>query len=508
MFGCAAPSNKVALNMLTITGTRARLCDSLSRRELLTVGSLSLVGLNLPDFLMRRSLAKDSGSRTDGFGRAESAIIVFLQGAPSHIDLWDPKPGAPAEIRGEFKPILTPVPGVFLGEVLPRLALQAEKFSLIRSLGCKPKGLPNHGSAIYMLMTGHDPGNFSPTGLAVPPSREDLPSVGAVSARYRAADPGRLSYVAVGAPVKENVIIGVGQGAGLLGAGFDPFTSYDDPTQPLKLEVFSLPADVTLDRLQKRVDFRRMIEQQMRPVARPSANARVVSDGNGQTAGIVFDSHYERALSLIQSNEAVSAFRLDQEPAALRQRYGMTRFGQSCLLARRLIEARTRFVQVTWPARSDDEPAPGPDGSWDTHRNNFPMLRDHRCPVFDQSLSALIADLYDRGLLEKTLVVVVGEFGRSPKIGAATTNNVGPGGRDHWPDCYSCLITGGGVRPGQIYGESDRFGAYPKTNPVHPYDLISTVFHALGIDPATEYLDTQNRPRRLVDHGQPVLGLF
>ncbi|MGE5193501.1 MAG: DUF1501 domain-containing protein, partial [Deltaproteobacteria bacterium] len=209
-----------------------------------------------------------------------------------------------------------------------------------------------------------------------------------------------------------------------------------------------------------------------------------------------------------QSNAAVRAFRLEEEPAALRERYGMTRFGQSCLLARRLIEAETRFVQVTWPARSDDEPAPGPDGSWDTHRNNFPTLRNDRCPVFDHSLSALIEDLHARGLLEKTLVVAIGEFGRSPKIGAATTNNVGPGGRDHWPDCYSCLIAGGGVRPGEVYGESDRFGAYPKTNPVHPYDLICTIFHALGIDPATEYLDTLNRPRRLVDHGSVVAGLF
>jgi hypothetical protein len=494
--------------MLTIFGRPARLCDSLSRRELLSVGSLSLVGLGLPEFLLRRAVAREHGPRADGFGRAESAIIVFLQGAPSHIDLWDPKPDAPAEIRGEFKPIPTTVPGFFLGEVLPRLAQEADKFTLIRSLGCKPKGLPNHGSAIYMLMTGHDPGNFSPTGLAVPPSREDLPSVGAVTARYHPAASGRFSYVAVGAPVKENVIVGVGQGAGLLGAAYDPFTSYDDPTQPLRLEVFSLPADVSLDRLQRRVDFRRVIDEHAQRHAGSSSPVRQVPGGMQSAAPQAFDAYYHKALSLLQSDDAIRAFRLEQEPDALRQRYGMTRFGQSCLLARRLIEAKTRFVQVTWPARSDDEPAPGPDGSWDTHRNNFPMLRDHRCPVFDQSLSALIADLHDRGLLETTLLVVVGEFGRSPKIGSATTNNVGPGGRDHWPDCYSCLVTGGGVRPGLIYGESDRFGAYPKANPVHPYDLISTVFHALGIDPATEYLDSQNRPRRLVDHGQPVTSLF
>jgi uncharacterized protein (DUF1501 family) len=173
-----------------------------------------------------------------------------------------------------------------------------------------------------------------------------------------------------------------------------------------------------------------------------------------------------------------------------------------------LIEAETRFVQVTRPARSDDEPMAGPDGSWDTHRNNFPMLRDHRCPVFDRGLAALIGDLQERGLLARTLVVAVGEFGRSPKIGAATTNNVGPGGRDHWPDCYSALVAGGGVRPGELYGESDRFGAYPRTNPVHPYDLLATLFHAVGIDPATEYPDTLNRPRRLVDHGRALVNMF
>jgi len=177
-------------------------------------------------------------------------------------------------------------------------------------------------------------------------------------------------------------------------------------------------------------------------------------------------------------------------------------------IARRLIEAETRFVQVTWPARSDDEPVAGPDGSWDTHRNNFPMLRDHRCPVLDHSLSAFIEDMAARGLLEKTLVLAIGEFGRSPRIGSQTTNNVGPGGRDHWPECYSFLIAGGGIRPGEIYGQSDRQGAWPKIDAVHNYDLLATIYYALGIDPTTEYHDTLNRPRRLVESGRPIVGLF
>ena len=502
--------------MLRVLGASGRLCDSWSRRELLTVGSLSLLGLSLPDVLRRKAMADAArigaaGPGSDGFGRAQSVILVYLQGSPSHIDLWDPKPDAPAEIRGEFRPIPTRASGMLLGEVLPLLAEQAHRFSLVRSIGVNPKGLRNHGAAIYMLMTGHDPTNFTVTGLAVPPSREDLPSVGSVIARYRPADLDRLSYVTLGAPVKEGSQIGVGQGAGLLGATHDPFTMYDDPTQPLRLDAFTLPGDVTLDRLHSRVDLRAAIDaRHSRPSPSIAPSASGLPSGRPARAGVIsaFDEQYDKAISLVQSNAAVRGFRLEEEPHPIRERYGMTRFGQSCLLARRLVEAGTRFVQVTWPARSDDEPVAGPDGSWDTHRNNFPMLRDHRCPVLDRTLSALIEDLDVRGLLDSTLVVAIGEFGRSPKIGASTTDNVGPGGRDHWPECYSFLIAGGGVRPGQVYGESDRFGGWPKSNAVHPYDVLATVHHALGIDPMTEYRDTLNRPRRLVEHGRPIVGLF
>lgn len=502
--------------MLRILGSSGRLCDSFSRRELLSVGGLSLLGLSLPDVLRRKANADESriaasNQESDGFGAAKSVILIYLQGSPSHIDLWDPKPEAPAEIRGEFRPISTRAPGMMLGEVLPMLAEQAHRFSLVRSIGVNPKGLRNHGAAIYMLMTGHDPTNFTATGLAVPPSREDLPSVGSVIARYRPAEADRLSYVALGAPVKEGNQIGVGQAAGLLGATYDPFTMYDDATLPLKLDTFTLPGDVTLDRLHSRVDLRAVFDSR-HPRSSPSIVLPASDKKPGRQPGAAltssFDEHYDKAISLVQSNSVVKGFRLDQELRPVRERYGMTRFGQSCLLARRLIEAGTRFVQVTWPARSDDEPAAGPDGSWDTHRNNFPMLRDHRCPVFDRTMSALIEDLDVRGLLESTLVVAIGEFGRSPKIGSPTTDNVGPGGRDHWPECYSFLIAGGGVRPGQVYGESDRFGGWPKSNAVHPYDVLATVHHALGVDPTTEYRDTLNRPRRLVESGRPIVGLF
>ncbi|WP_406694955.1 DUF1501 domain-containing protein [Singulisphaera sp. Ch08] len=484
--------------MLSILDRPGRLCDGWSRRELLQIGTLGLFGLGLPQLLKgeERARAKRGGEPgrvpdgSRGFGRAKSVILLYLQGAPSHIDLWDPKPDAPSSIRGEFRPIATSAPGVFLGEVLPRLARHADKFALIRSLGFNPKGLANHGAAIYTVLTGHDPTNFTPTGLAVPPSRDDLPSVGSSVAKFRPSDAGALSYVALCGPVKENVFIGVAQSAGLLGNAFDPYTMYDDPTGPLRAAEFTLPPEMTLGRLRARLDLR--------------AAARASDD----LGPIDFETFYTRAFSLIESARADRAFRLDQEAASTRAEYGPTRFGQSCLVARRLVESGARFVQVTWPARSDDEPAAGPDGSWDTHRNNFPMLREHRCPVFDQSAAALLADLAARGLLDETLVVAIGEFGRSPRIGASTTMNVGPGGRDHWPHCYSALVAGGGIQGGQVHGESDKHGAFPKANPVHPFDLIATLYHALGINPALRFQDVQNRPRRLVDHGEPILELF
>ena len=480
--------------MFSILGQAGQLCDTVSRRELLTVGGLSLVGLGLADLLRRPTLGGSPVARaTDGFGKADSVVFIYLQGSPSHIDLWDPKPDAPAEIRGEFKPIATTTAGLQLGEVLPLLAQQAHHYAVVRSIGVDPKGLRNHGAAIYMLMTGHDPSNFSATGLSVPPTREDLPSIGANVAKYRPASSGRFGNVAVCGPVLENRQVGVGQSAGLLGAAYDPVTLYDDATKPIRPAGFTLPKDISLERLYSRLDLRRVIDAHC--------------DGI-RASETTFDTFYEQALSLIQNDRAVRAFRLEEESDKTRQRYGMTRFGQSLLLARRLIEAETRFVQVTWPARSDDEPVPGPDGSWDTHRNNFPMLRDHRCPVLDRSLSALIEDMAARGVLERTLVVAIGEFGRSPKIGSPTTDNVGPGGRDHWPECYSFLIAGGGVRPGQVYGKSDRHGGWPAQDAVHPYDLIATIYHALGIDPQTQYHDTLNRPRQLVQQSQPIVGLF
>src|SRR5215468_5163882 len=269
----------------------------LSRRELLTVGSVGLAGLGLPDFLHRQAQAAPARSK------AESVIFLYLQGSPSHIDTWDPKPDAPVDIRGEFKPIATTAPGMQLSEVLPMLAQQARHFALVRSLGVKPKGLSNHGASIYMLLTAHDPNNFTPTGLAVPPSREDLPSFGSVIARYRPAEQGSLSYAALCFPVREGAVSGVGQGAGLLGGTYDPFPLYEDPSGGIRAEAFTLPPDTTLGRLQARIELR---------------SSLAARSGLGPKA---FDGYYGKALSLIASARAQKAFRLEEEEQKQRERY-------------------------------------------------------------------------------------------------------------------------------------------------------------------------------------------
>src|SRR5262245_36275158 len=310
--------------MFSIFGPAGKMCDRWSRRELLTVGGLSLVGVTLPDVLKRQAQAKDSPELSPHSPTADSVVLVYLQGSPSHIDLWDPKPDAPAEIRGEFKPIATNTPGLFLGEVLPMLAQQFQHYPVVRSIGVDPKGLRNHGAAIYMLMTGHDPTNFSPTGLARPPSRDDLPSVSANVAKHRPATPGRFNNVAICGPVLEAGVVGVGQSAGLLGAAYDPYTMYDDATKPLRPSGFILPTDMPIDRLSSRLDLRRVLDEHCAQISRQQST---------------FDEFYGTAFSLIQTERAVRAFRLEEETAALRERYGPTKFGQSLLLARRLVEA-------------------------------------------------------------------------------------------------------------------------------------------------------------------------
>jgi Protein of unknown function (DUF1501) len=281
-----------------------------------------------------------------------------------------------------------------------------------------------------------------------------------------------------------------GEKAGFLGGGFDPWLVRAAPGGlSFRLDELALPADVPIGRLHERRDLLGALDRQL---------------GRFGEHGQVHDALHGQACDLLGSSLVRRAFDLGLESTGVRGRYGVHPFGQGLLLARRLVEAGTTLVQVNWHDDGSDVKSP----FWDTHQDNFSSLKNKLLPPVDVGLSALLVDLDERGLLASTLVLMVGEFGRSPKIGAPTTNNVGPGGRDHWPSCYTCLLAGGGVRAGQVFGESDRYGAYPQKNATHPYELVATLYHALGIDPASQYHDNLNRPRGLVEHGGPILGLF
>lgn len=301
-----------------------------------------------------------------------------------------------------------------------------------------------------------------------------------------------LPFVEMPRPLQESNVIGKGGAAGFLGKAYDPYRLYQDPNKPIKTEDLTLRSDVPPDRLQERFYLLKDINKSM-----PELEKAVSS--------YALNEYYEAAYDLVLSGKARQAFELEKEPAAVRERYGRTTFGQGALLARRLVEAGTRFVQLNWPAVANGNPE---IDAWDTHASNFGPLKRLHCPILDQTLSALIEDLDQRGLLAETLLVVVGEFGRSPRLGVSTSGNTNaPDGRDHWPYCYTGLVAGAGVKRGVLYGRSDETGSSPLEDPVHPTDLVATVYYALGIDPAMEVLNDLNQPRPLVQ-GTPLLRLF
>ncbi len=482
--------------MLTFTGKQGRLCDSVSRREFLRVGGAAMLGLSVPKLLALKeaqaSAALDSSQPQNGFGKAKSVILLFLQGGPSHIDIWDPKPEAPSNIRGEFKPIKTNVPGIWLSETMPLLAKQMDKAALIRSVSYTPAGLFNHTAAMYQMVTGSTPDEVAPSGQLDPPAPHDHPNVAAHVSNFRPSDEPMLSAVQLPRPMQESNIVGKGGNAGFLGRAYDPYFLFQDPNQDIKLDDLSLRPEVPAARLEKRASLLETVNASMPEIER-------VADE------FALGSYYEKAYELILSQRARNAFDLTKEPDAVRERYGRHTWGQSVLMARRLIEAGTRFVQVNWPSVANGDPR---TTAWDTHAANFGPLRDLHCPKLDSALSALLEDLDQRGMLEETLVLAIGEFGRSPKMGVSTSGNSNaPDGRDHWPYCYTGLIAGGGVQGGQVYGKSDETGSSPLENPVHPRDILATVYHTLGIDPHTEVLNHLDQPRELV-LGDPILGLF
>ena len=490
--------------MLSIPGPAARLCDSPSRRELLRVGGASMLGLSLSNVLrLEASAARPADGGTTsrdgkagrglvGFGKAKNVILIFLQGGPSHIDLWDPKPGAPENIRGEFKPIQTKTPGLHFGEHMPKLAQQTDKVTMIRSVSYTPVGLFNHTAAMYQMLTGYTPDKVSPSGQLDPPSPSDYPNVGSNVIKLRPLKEAMLPFVMLPRPLQESNVIGKAGNAGFLGKAYDPYYLFQDPNGKLNLDDLTLRKEISEIRLKRRSGLLETVSAAMPELERA-------------TSRFALDSYQDKAFDLILSGRARRAFNLEEEDPKTRDRYGRHTFGQSVLLARRLIEAGTRFVQVNWPSVANGDPN---STAWDTHAANFKPLKNLHCPKLDAALSSLIADLDGRGMLDETLVLAIGEFGRSPRMGVSTSGNTNsPDGRDHWPYCYTALMAGAGIRRGAVYGKSDDQASSPIETPVHPTELLANIYHSLGINPATMVMNHLNQPRELVK-AEPVYGLY
>jgi hypothetical protein len=439
----------------------------LSRREVLQAGAAGVLGLTLPRLL------RAAESPAEPAPRADHCVLLFLNGGPSHLDMWDMKPNAPAEVRGEFKPIDTTVPGVQLCELLPRLAGRVHQCTLIRSAHHSVNNA--HAAAVYCALTGHDRGEIG--GGARP---DDHPAIGSVLGMRRPPATPIPPYVSMPYITKEGAggPPQPGYFGGLLGRVRDPLFVLRDPNAPtFAMPELGLPPDVNAARLDGR---KRLLDE--------------IADGvHGDAAAREMTGFQARALDLLNSPEAQKAFQLEREPDRVRERYGRNIYGQSTLLARRLIEAGTRVACVSW--------VPDANATWDTHGNNFAKLKAELLPQFDAAISSLLTDLSDRGMLERTLVVAMGEFGRSPKVN-------GGAGRDHWNFCYGLLMAGGGLKGGYVHGASDRIGARPSQQPVTPADIIATVYEALGVPPDLELQDRLARPFVLAPWGSAIREVF
>jgi hypothetical protein len=467
------------------------LCDShlgVTRRDILRVGGSSMLGLSLGSMLQLKAQANPGAIGGAGWGKARSVILCYLQGGPSHLDLWDPKENVPDNVKSAFSNISTKLPGVSFTENLPQLAQVNDKFTLIRSMSYTPNGLFNHTAAIYQMMTGYTTDKVSPSGQLEPPDPRDFPNFGSNIIRLQPPKEPMLPFVMLPRPLQESNVVGKGGTAGFLGKAYDPYYLFPpgddmDMTKMDQINVTDLEmrADVYGQRLERRERLRDVINQGMPEID------RAVKDYN-------LNEYYDQALSLVASGRARDAFALEQESREMRDRYGRNTFGQSCLLARRLVEAGTRVVEVVWPkvANSDNH-------SWDVHVGLTDRMKNQSAPMLDTGLSALVSDLDDRGLLDETLVIAVGEFGRSPQRGVSTSGNGNSDdGRDHWPYCYTAMIAGAGVKRGYVHGQSDQTASAPLKDPVHPGELLATIYHTFGIDPMTIVYNHLNQPRELV----------
>ena len=450
--------------MLRMTGkATAHTCDGLTRRDFLQVGALSSIGLTLPQLMALRAQGAVDADKDN-----RSAIMIFNLGAPSQMDTWDMKPEAPAEIRGPFKPISTNASGIQISEIFPRMAQHADKFSLVRS--CYHTAAAVHDTGHQMMQTGR---LFS-GGI-------NTPHAGCVLAYLRGRRTDLPAHVLLPRPMgRTGGNLPHGQDAGFLGKTYDPFALMADPSKP-NFQVPDLlpPAEIGEARLQRRRRMRDIVDQAVKNFeASPSAQS--------------LDSNFQAAFRLMTSTQAREAFDLSKEPTKVRERYGMTRFGQCCLLSRRLIEAGVRFVTINTFLTVFGEI------TWDIHGSkpftSIEGMRDIVAPMYDQAYSALLEDLDQRGMLADTLVCNLAEFGRTPKVNPA-------GGRDHWPQCWTVKFAGGGVQGGRVVGKSDPIGAVPAERPVQPSEVVATIFHSLGLNLETALPGPQNRPFTLVDSG-------
>jgi hypothetical protein len=464
--------------LLSIHDASTSLLDRVSRREWLRIGGLSALGLSLPALLEAtpaRGLAAEPPKLADRlastFGKAKNVIFLWLQGGPPQHETFDPKPDAPVDIRGPFRPIATNVPGIRFCELLPRTARHADKLAVIRSLSTRDD---NHDVSGYWLLTGYPYG----PGSARQIKATDWPYFGSI---VKMLKPSRKlpALTSVWIPdlmrLNDNVTP-AGQTAGFLGKQWEPERFVGDPALPgYQIEGLGLNRDLTTVRIDRRRD---LVSQLNRSFDR----------GRRSEAVQAWDRLSHQAFDLVTSGKGRAAFDLGKETEKTRDRYGRYTWGQSCLLARRLIEAGVRLVHVNWAREPGDSAVDNP--MWDTHAQNADRLQDALCPMFDVSFDALMNDLAERGLLAETLVVVVGEFGRTPRINKQ-------GGRDHWGHVFSMALAGAGIRGGQVIGASDKNGAYPITEPVRGGDLTATIFHLLGIDPSSTFRDKTDRPHPL-----------
>jgi uncharacterized protein (DUF1501 family) len=446
-------------------------CDGITRRDFLQVGALGAIGLTLSKFAALQAMGAVSKGNDE-----KAVILIFNLGAPSQLDTWDMKPNAPSEIRGPFKPIKTQSPDIQISEIFPLHAKVADKFSLVRT--CYHTAAAVHDTGHQMMQTGR----LFTGGINTPHAgcaleflkgrRTELPAH-VILPEPMGPTGGNLSH---------------GQDAGFLGKAYDPFVLNADPSKKdFKVPDLLPPAEIGEARLQRRRDLRAVVDD-------------TVKDFEASQSAQLMDSSFSSAYRLMTSIKAREAFDLAKEPEKVRERYGMTRFGQSCLLARRLVEAGVRFVTINTFITVFDEI------TWDIHGSkpftSIAGMKDIVAPMYDQGYSALLEDLFQRGLLDNTLVANLAEFGRTPKINPA-------GGRDHWPQCWTTYFAGGGVKGGRVVGKSDEIGAYPVERPVKPSEVVATIYHSLGLNLETHLPGPQSRPFPLVDYGtQPIRELF